>query len=52
MIFRGLSLSVLKNGKTISIANCKSFVKVFGGGADCYVPDFLGKMFNVGSDFE
>ena len=52
LIFRGLSLSVLKNGKTISIANCKSFVKVFGGGADCYVPDFLGKMFNVGSDFE
>ena len=52
LIFRGLSLAVLKNGKTISIANCKAFVKVFGGGAECYVPDFLGKMFKVGEDFE
>ena len=52
LIFRGLSLAVLKNGKTISIANCKAFVKVFGGGAECYVPDFLGKMFKVGEEFE
>ncbi|MBQ9252992.1 MAG: sugar ABC transporter permease [Clostridia bacterium] len=38
--FRGLSNVVLQ-GYAVSIDN-KSFLNVFGGGADCYVPDFLG----------
>ena len=37
--FRGLSNAVLQ-GYTIGIEN-KAFLNVFGGGADCYVPDFL-----------
>ena len=40
MIFRGLSNVVLQ-GKTMSVTNAK-FVQIFGGGADCYVPDFFG----------
>lgn len=40
LIFRGLSNVVLQ-GKTVSIASYEGFVKVFGGGADCYIPDFL-----------
>lgn len=40
MVFRGLS-NVVLDGKTMSVAN-ETFVKVFGGGANCYVPDFLG----------
>ena len=48
LIFRGLSNVVLKNGETVSIANCKGFVKLFGGGADCYVPDvFHGNGINI-----
>lgn len=40
LIFRGLS-NVVLNGMTVSLTN-ETFVKVFGGGADCYIPDFLG----------
>ena len=40
MVFRGLS-NVVLDGKTMSVAN-ETFVQVFGGGANCYVPDFLG----------
>ena len=39
LIFRGLSNVVLQ-GKTVSVTNEK-FVQIFGGGAHCYVPDFL-----------
>ncbi|MDE5718840.1 MAG: sugar ABC transporter permease [Lachnospiraceae bacterium] len=38
--FRGLSNAVLQ-GMTVSIKS-DTFIKVFGGGADCYVPDFFG----------
>lgn len=38
--FRGLS-NVVLNGMTVSIVNT-TFINVFGGGADCYIPDFLG----------
>ena len=38
--FRGLS-NVVLNGFTVTISN-QSFLKIFGGGADCYIPDFLG----------
>ncbi len=38
--FRGLSNVVLQ-GYTVSISD-QSFLKIFGGGADCYVPDFIG----------
>lgn len=38
--FRGLSNVVLQ-GMTVSVKS-ETFVRVFGGGADCYVPDFLG----------
>ena len=37
--FRGLSNVVLQ-GFTITITN-QTFLKIFGGGADCYIPDFL-----------
>lgn len=40
LVFRGLSNVVLQ-GMTVSITN-EMFVKVFGGGADCYIPDLLG----------
>ena len=40
LVFRGLSNVVLQ-GMTVSITN-ETFVKVFGGGADCYIPDVLG----------
>ncbi len=39
MVFRGLSNVVLQ-GKTVSVTNAK-FVQIFGGGANCYVPDFF-----------
>ena len=39
--FRGLSNVVLQ-GYAVDIKN-KGFLQVFGGGADCYVPDFIGK---------
>ena len=41
LAFRGLS-NVALNGLTISIKDKTSFVNLFGGGADCYVPDFFG----------
>ena len=37
--FRGLS-NVVLNGYAVSISN-KTFLNVFGGGADCYIPDFF-----------
>lgn len=38
--FRGLS-NVVLGGMTVSITN-QTFINVFGGGADCYIPDFIG----------
>ncbi len=44
--FRGLSNVVLK-GFTITITN-ENFLRIFGGGADCYIPDFFhGKNLNI-----
>lgn len=40
LVFRGLSNVVLQ-GLTVSLTN-EFFIKLFGGGADCYIPDFLG----------
>ena len=40
MVFRGLSNVVLQ-GQTMSVTNEK-FVEIFGGGANCYLPDFIG----------
>lgn len=40
LVFRGLS-NVVLNGMTISIKN-EMFVNLFGGGADCYIPDLFG----------
>lgn len=40
MVFRGLSNVILK-GQTLSISN-EGFIRVFGGGANCYIPDFFG----------
>lgn len=40
LVFRGLSNVVLE-GRTLSV-NDELFVRVFGGGADCYVPDIFG----------
>ena len=40
LMFRGLSNVVLQ-GKTLPIKS-EIFVKLFGGGANCYIPDFLG----------
>lgn len=46
LVFRGLS-NVVLNGLTVSLTNEK-FVQVFGGGANCYIPDvFGGSGFNV-----
>ena len=41
LVFRGLS-NVVLNGLTVSIKDMTSFVDLFGGGANCYIPDFLG----------
>lgn len=41
LIFRGLS-NVVLNGYTISLTDYKSFCRVFGGGANCYIPDIIG----------
>ena len=38
--FRGLSNVVLQ-GMTVSLKS-ETFIRVFGGGADCYVPDIFG----------
>lgn len=40
LMFRGLSNVVLA-GKTLPIKS-ETFIKLFGGGANCYIPDFLG----------
>ena len=40
LVFRGLS-NVVLGGKTLPIKS-EMFIKLFGGGANCYVPDFLG----------
>ena len=40
LIFRGLS-NVVLGGKTCPVNN-EQFLKIFGGGAECYVPDFFG----------
>ena len=46
MVFRGLSNVVLQ-GKTMAVTNEK-FIQIFGGGANCYVPDFFhGANMNV-----
>ena len=41
LAFRGLS-NVVLDGITISIKECTAFVNLFGGGANCYIPDFFG----------
>ncbi len=41
LAFRGLS-NVVLDGMTISIKDCTTFVNLFGGGANCYIPDFFG----------
>ena len=46
LVFRGLS-NVVLDGLTVSLSS-ETFVKVFGGGANCYIPDFIGgNGFNV-----
>ncbi len=40
LVFRGLS-NVVLNGLTVSLTN-ESFIKVFGGGADCFIKDPFG----------
>lgn len=40
LVFRGLSNVVLQ-GLTVSLKS-ETFIRVFGGGANCYVPDFFG----------
>lgn len=39
LAFRGLA-NVVLDGRTVSITN-EVFVNVFGGGANCFIPDFL-----------
>ena len=48
LIFRGLSNVILKNGMTISVSKYTGFVKAFGGGADCYIPDFVSETLVLG----
>ena len=43
--FRGLSHVVLK-GFQIGVSD-PTFLKIFGGGADCYIPDFIGGELNM-----
>ncbi len=46
LIFRGLS-NVVLNGMTVSLTN-EAYIKAFGGGANCYIPDFFKmKDFNL-----
>lgn len=40
LAFRGLS-NVILNATSISVAEEKGFLKAFGGGADCYIPDLF-----------
>ncbi len=37
--FRGLS-NVILGGYSVGVSN-ETYLKIFGGGADCYIPDFL-----------
>ena len=48
LIFRGLS-NVVLNGLTVSLNGDKytGFIKFFGGGADCYVPDLIANAFGA-----
>ncbi len=52
LIFRGLSNVVLQ-GLTVSLKKSPAFISLFGGGANCYIPDFLDfvglEKFNVTS---
>ncbi len=41
LAFRGLS-NVVLDGLTVSITGQVQFVNLFGGGANCYIPDFFG----------
>ena len=41
LAFRGLS-NVVLDGLTVSITGQVQFVNLFGGGANCYIPDYLG----------
>ena len=43
--FRGLANVVLQ-GYSIGVDN-ETFLNVFGGGANCYIPDFIGKVGNL-----
>lgn len=46
LVFRGLSNVVLQ-GKTLAVKDA-TFIRLFGGGADCYVPDvFQGESINI-----
>ena len=46
LVFRGLS-NVVLDGMTVSLKS-EAFIKLFGGGANCYVPDIFGvEGFNV-----
>ena len=46
LVFRGLSNVVLQ-GKTLAVKDT-TFIRLFGGGADCYVPDvFHGENINI-----
>ena len=40
LAFRGLS-NVILNATSISLAEEKGFLKLFGGGSDCYIPDIF-----------
>ena len=48
LIFRGMS-NVVLDGLTVSLNSDSfaGFIKFFGGGADCYIPDFIGKVFGI-----
>lgn len=41
LVFRGLS-NVVLDGMTVSIKEKETYVNLFGGGANCYIPDFFG----------
>ena len=44
--FRGLS-NVVLGGYQVAISN-ETFLNLFGGGANCYIPDFIGGWFGMG----
>ncbi len=43
--FRGLA-NVVMGGYAIDVSN-EGFLRIFGGGAHCYVPDFIGKLLGI-----